>query len=72
MNKYKNESVIIERRFISSDELPEIIFCNICDEIYNNPMRLNCGHIFCLICLENCLKRSENCPYCKTKIIKKL
>ena len=32
----------------------------------------NCGHIFCDTCLNNWLKKSESCPFCKMKISKRI
>jgi len=69
MDKYKNQNFNIQRSFIHPEKISEILHCCICDEVFNNPMRLDCGHTFCFICLENWLKRSDQCPNCRTKII---
>ena len=69
MDKYQNQNFEIQRNFIHPEKISEILSCCICDEVFNNPMRLDCGHTFCYICLENWLKRNEQCPNCRTTII---
>lgn len=61
-----------KRRFLEkcNDELK----CSICDEIFIEPMWLNCGHVYCHFCLENwkkeCKKAKKefSCPNCRSKI----
>ena len=45
--------------------------CCICQLIPNPETSVeeeNCGHIFCFICLNEWLKKSQECPFCKMKI----
>ncbi len=51
-------------------ECEELYTCNICNQIYTNPVKLpNCGHYNCDECLkqmiktQNC-KKMVKCPYC--------
>ena len=52
----------------------EDYICCICDSIPNPETALeeeNCGHLFCQNCLNNWLKKSKNCPFCKETISKR-
>jgi hypothetical protein len=42
--------------------------CPICQEILQIPVVIPCGHVFCLICLENWRSLKSECPMCKQKI----
>lgn len=47
--------------------------CSICDDIFIDPMSLNCGHVYCQYCIESwkreCMKNSEfSCPNCRSKV----
>jgi superfamily II DNA or RNA helicase len=42
--------------------------CSICLDFYNNPIILDCTHIYCGSCLINWLRFNKNCPNCR-KII---
>ena len=68
MDKYQNQNFEIQRNFIHPEKISEILSCCICDEVFNNPMRLDCGHTFCFVCLKNWLKKNDQCPNCRTKI----
>lgn len=37
--------------------------CSICTMIFNDPIKLNCGHGFCTLCLSQIKKRA--CPMCR-------
>lgn len=43
--------------------------CSICWELLNGPVLINCGHTFCLVCLESLLNASDSdvfaCPNCR-------
>merc|ERR1712223_864955 len=81
--KRKREECILERdskklraeekaRFLAkcNDELK----CSICDDIFIEPMSLNCGHVYCQYCLESwkkdCKKKKKSytCPNCRSVI----
>ncbi|XP_063409313.1 uncharacterized protein LOC134692736 isoform X2 [Mytilus trossulus] len=40
--------------------------CVICMDTITEPMRLNCGHVFCVDCIEESLKIKPVCPTCGT------
>ena len=48
--------------------------CIICQEVFVTPTSLNCGHIFCALCIRKWMqkfsakKTSPSCPLCKVKI----
>ncbi|XP_046819487.1 RING finger and transmembrane domain-containing protein 2-like isoform X3 [Vespa crabro] len=42
--------------------------CAICHEEYNSPIRLNCQHIFCEVCVLTWLTRGRSCPLCRAPI----
>ncbi|XP_022161308.1 E3 ubiquitin-protein ligase RNF8-like isoform X2 [Myzus persicae] len=39
--------------------------CPVCHEPFIEPALLNCSHMFCTWCLENCLKENNHCPLCR-------
>ncbi|EJK46831.1 hypothetical protein THAOC_34484, partial [Thalassiosira oceanica] len=46
--------------------------CSICLDVYDNPVRLSCGHSFCEVCLDGWHENSKydvhqprNCPVCR-------
>ena len=44
--------------------------CLICQEIAFKPIRLNCGHIFCVRCLVKMQKRAQgDCPLCRAPVV---
>ena len=72
MEDYKEQNTSIQRSFIHPEKISEVLHCCICDEVFNNPMRLDCGHTFCYYCIEEWLKRSNKCPCCRISIITSL
>lgn len=52
--------------------LEELLMCPVCQDIYNDPRQLPCGHSICLGCLENMKDHASNrnyrCPDCRTSI----
>ena len=43
----------------------EDLECPICQEILNDPLQTNCGHLFCGKCLQSGGSRVKNCPVCR-------
>ncbi|KAK2580102.1 hypothetical protein KPH14_012380 [Odynerus spinipes] len=42
--------------------------CAICHEEYNMPVKLDCQHIFCEVCVWTWLTRGKSCPLCRAPI----
>lgn len=72
MKSFKGSNFQIARNFINVDNITMNLQCSVCNEIFNNPMRLDCGHTFCHTCLSGWLKKSDQCPNCRIKIIESL
>lgn len=70
-----NETLIKLMESVDTKKNPCIIECNICQNQVENPHCYECGHIFCLECM-NKHKRSVrlrgndyNCPTCRKNVI---
>ena len=51
------------------DSMAETMTCGICQEIlYKCVSAVPCLHNFCSACASDCLKRSSECPMCRTQI----
>ena len=72
MEEFKNSTILFQRNFLNAERVSEFLFCSICNEIFNNPMRLDCSHTFCYNCLKTLRKNSNKCPICNKKIIDSL
>ena len=60
----------ISPKFVNLTSVSKYLFCCICEEIFNNPVRIKeCGHTFCKSCLKKWEKYSKNCPLCRNKFI---
>ena len=44
-------------KYVYPSKIPEALKCFICFKIYYKPMRLDCGHVFCKICINKWLKK---------------
>ena len=63
-NKKKNP------KFVNPNNISRYLYCCICEEIFNNPIRIKeCGHTFCKCCLKKWNKYNKNCPLCRKKFI---
>ncbi|XP_041911710.1 E3 ubiquitin-protein ligase TRIM31-like [Arvicola amphibius] len=53
-------------------KLLEDVICPICKEILQDPVTTDCGHNFCLQCINQVVKTTENpqCPLCKLPVDK--
>jgi ERCC4-related helicase len=75
-NKIKNITIKIENQKNKINDLKDRIKmistndCAICLDKVENPVMLECTHIFCGKCILNLLRMRDNnnCPYCRTKI----
>lgn len=47
--------------------------CSMCLEVFNEPTRLGCSHVYCKKCIYDWLGKSQrqNCPDCRQQIDKK-
>ena len=52
-------------RYFDKDAISEHLVCPICQEIFNYPIALLCGHVFCDGCIREWLKQQRNCPECR-------
>ncbi|KAF5386563.1 hypothetical protein D9615_001906 [Tricholomella constricta] len=43
--------------------------CNICGELFDAPVTLNCGHCFCSFCVRSSLAEKQECPACRKTAI---
>ena len=60
----------INRKFVSLANVSKYLYCCICEEIFNNPIRTKeCGHTFCKTCLQKWVKYNKNCPLCRKNIV---
>ncbi len=41
--------------------------CGICQDLYDKPTSISCGHTFCLACIKAALVVKEECPNCRAK-----
>ncbi|OAF64245.1 hypothetical protein A3Q56_08053, partial [Intoshia linei] len=44
------------------------LICVICLNVFQDPMRIHCGHSFCKVCIRKAMKVKKECPLCKIKI----
>jgi hypothetical protein len=77
-----NEDIIIaltdeefnEITSISSKDIQKDTKCNICLDCFSESsqiLKLNCGHYYDHICIENWLKKHSNkCPVCRVEVSK--
>ena len=61
--KYKKEQI----HFTEKEKLEKYLSCPICQEIFDEPTRITCGHTFCRKCIIQWEKKSHNyqCPLCR-------
>ena len=59
-----------QRDFVEREKIEKYLTCPICTEIFDNPIRITCGHTFCDDCLSEWGKKSNNfCPLCRKKFL---
>ncbi|XP_026187071.1 LON peptidase N-terminal domain and RING finger protein 3 [Mastacembelus armatus] len=47
---------------------PSDLECSLCMRLFYEPVTTQCGHTFCLQCLERCLDHNPKCPLCKEEL----
>ena len=62
-NNYKKEQI----NFLEKEKLEKYLSCPICQELFEEPTRITCGHTFCNKCIVQWEKKSHNfqCPLCR-------
>ena len=55
------------RSFVSPDSISKHLHCAICTEVFADPQRLPCQHIFCLACITQWAAEHPTCPQCRKK-----
>lgn len=55
------------RSFLSPDSISKHLHCSICADVFTDPQRLPCGHIFCLECIKHWAAERPTCPQCRKK-----
>lgn len=62
-------SNIDSKRAPTKDELDAAdTVCPICNDPYKSPIILECGHIFCYVCVQTWFRRERTCPMCRAKV----
>ena len=49
-------------KYVNPTQIPVALYCSICSEIFFNPVRLSCGHVFCEDCITQWSKKRGDCP----------
>ena len=67
--KYRKD----QRFFVEKEKIGKYLTCPICQEIFDEPTRISCGHTFCNNCINQWEKKSKNdkCPLCREHYIKR-
>lgn len=53
-------------RYFDKEAISEHLYCPICQEVFNYPMALQCGHVFCESCISQWLNSQQRtCPECR-------
>jgi hypothetical protein len=55
------------RLFTNPKNISRYLNCIICEEVFNDPARLPCGHTFCRECIDTWTKQTRQCPVCRAK-----
>ena len=51
------------------DELREQLECNVCTDVFLDPVTTPCGHTFCKGCLSRAVDVRNTCPVCRTVLL---
>lgn len=70
IKKYRKE----QRFFAEKEKIEKYLTCPICQEIFDDPYRITCGHTFCKKCLIQWEKKSNDtvCPLCREEYLNNL
>ena len=49
-------------KYVTPSQIPAALYCSICSEVFFDPVRLSCGHVFCKDCITQWSKKRGDCP----------
>lgn len=56
-------------RYYDKEAISEHLHCPICQEVFNYPIALQCGHVFCDFCIHQWIRPGQNsCPECRKPV----
>lgn len=69
IKKYRKD----QRFFVEKEKIEKYLTCPICQEIFDEPIRISCAHTFCKNCINQWERKSMDiiCPVCREQYIKK-
>ncbi|KAL0487996.1 E3 ubiquitin-protein ligase [Acrasis kona] len=51
------------------DGFYEECICAVCHDVLDNPVFIDaCDHVFCKLCIQQCMSHEKTCPVCRTSI----
>jgi len=58
-----------QRNFVDKGKIEKYLTCTICHDIFDDPLRISCGHTFCSNCVSEMEKKTRNqiCVICKQR-----
>lgn len=59
-----------ERKFVHPTQISQHLVCPICQDVFTDPIRIDCGHTFCKACIDFAAKSNNLCPICRAKLKK--
>ena len=67
MRKYTKD----QRDFVERERIEKYLSCPICQDVFDVPIRISCGHTFCKQCLTQWEEKSQHreCPLCRNTYI---
>lgn len=66
----KNEIITVDgqkvnRKWVNINIISRHLFCTICQDVFDDPKRISCGHTFCSLCISQWRQKSNSCPICR-------
>jgi len=43
---FNDDKKLVRREFIKIDSISKHLYCTICDEVFNDPVRIICGYLY--------------------------
>ena len=69
--RISSNEILIDRHFVDEDHINQHLKCSVCLSIFNDPVRLECGHTFCKKCIKMWIKKHNECPCCRINVTPK-